>query len=82
MPEDIQIKINGQQITVPPSTLVAAALAEHGINRFRKSVTGEPRSPLCGMGVCFECAVTINGQPNIRSCQTLCEDGMEIITDD
>jgi aerobic-type carbon monoxide dehydrogenase small subunit (CoxS/CutS family) len=82
MPEDIQIKINGKPVTVTPLTVVATAIAAEGIRRFRRSVKGKPRTPLCGMGVCFECRVTINGQPNTRSCNILCEDGMEIDTDD
>ena len=82
MPDSIHITINGKTVSVSPQTVVAAALAAEGINRFRRSVTGKPRTALCGMGVCFECRVTINGQPNCRSCQVLCEDGMEIVTDD
>ena len=82
MSDSVQIKINGKDVSVTPLTVVATALAKEGINRFRRSVTGKPRAPLCGMGVCFECRVTINGQPNTRSCQVLCEDGMEIVTDD
>jgi len=42
---------------------------------------GEARGPLCGMGLCFECRVSINGQPHCRSCLTLCEPGMEVRTD-
>jgi sarcosine oxidase subunit alpha len=45
-------------------------------------VLGESRGPLCGMGICMECRVTINGQPHCRSCQTLCEEGMEVRTDE
>jgi predicted molibdopterin-dependent oxidoreductase YjgC len=82
MSDSVQIKINGNEVSVSPLTVVATAIASEGIALFRRSVTGKPRTPLCGMGVRFECRVTINGQPNIRSCQVLCEDGMEIDTDD
>ncbi|HEY4962870.1 MAG TPA: 2Fe-2S iron-sulfur cluster-binding protein [Terriglobales bacterium] len=47
----------------------------------RRSVSGEPRGALCGMGICFECRVSINGRPHCRSCQILCEPGMEVNTD-
>lgn len=60
---------------------VAAAVLKAGVNTFRRSVTGEPRGPLCGMGVCFECLVTIDGEAKWRSCQTLCRDGMDVRTD-
>ena len=60
----------------------AAAVARAGVTRFRGSVRGEARGPLCGMGVCFECRVTIDGQPHCRSCLTLCAAGMEVRTDE
>ena len=82
MSEGITIRVNGRTLSVPEGTVVAAAVAMAGETRFRRSVLGEPRSPLCGMGVCMECRVTINGQPHSRSCQTVCEPGMEVTTDD
>jgi D-hydroxyproline dehydrogenase subunit gamma len=81
MPEQIQIRVNHQPVSVSAGTIVAAALAQAGQTRFRSSVKGEARGPLCGMGICMECRVTINGQANCRSCQTLCEEGMEVRTD-
>ena len=81
MSEGITLRINGRTLVVPQGTVVAAAVALAGETRFRRSVVGEPRSPLCGMGICLECRVTINGQTHSRSCQTLCEPGMEVTTD-
>jgi sarcosine oxidase subunit alpha len=81
MADTVRIAINGTSINVSPDSTVAAALVASGFHSFRKSVTGEPRGPLCGMGICFECRVTIDGQPHIRSCQTLCHDGMDVRTD-
>lgn len=81
MPDQVQLHINGQRVTVPAGTVVAAALAMAGITRFRRSVTDEPRGPLCGMGTCMECRVTIDGQAHSRSCQTLCAEGMDVKTD-
>jgi aerobic-type carbon monoxide dehydrogenase small subunit (CoxS/CutS family) len=78
---DITITINGQEISVPPDTVVAVALVQAGIKASRRSRTGQARGPLCGMGVCGECRVTINGVAHLRSCQTLCLPGMEIETD-
>ncbi|MBS1787768.1 MAG: FAD-dependent oxidoreductase [Acidobacteria bacterium] len=48
---------------------------------FRRSVTGEARAPLCGMGICFECRVTINGQPHSRSCQIPAANGQNVVTE-
>lgn len=77
----VSLTVNGRPIVVPPGTVVAAALARAGVVRLRRSVTGEPRGPLCGMGLCFECRVTINGRPLMKSCQALCQPGMEVRTD-
>jgi predicted molibdopterin-dependent oxidoreductase YjgC len=82
MADSIQLRINGRLVTVPPGTIVAAAVAMAGEQRFRRSVHGQPRGPLCGMGICMECRVTINGRFHSRSCQTLCEPGMEVQTDE
>ena len=82
MAKQVQLKVNGRPLTVPEGTILAVALAQAGISRFRRSVSGLPRTPFCGMGTCFECRVTINGEPNRRSCQTLCQEGMEVSTDD
>lgn len=82
MSDHVTLRINGQPVTVPAGTVLAAALAQASRQRTRRSVSGQSRGPLCGMGVCFECRVTINGQPHRRSCQTLCEEGMEVRTDD
>ena len=82
MAETLQLHVNGQPVVVPTGTIVAAAIALAGVTRFRRSIHGQPRGPLCGMGICLECRVTINGQPHCRSCQTLCESGMEVRTDE
>lgn len=82
MPETITLTINGQVVHVPEDRTVAAAVALAGQLGFRRSVSGEPRAPLCGMGICFECRVTINGQPHVRSCQILCQNGMDVQTDE
>jgi aerobic-type carbon monoxide dehydrogenase small subunit (CoxS/CutS family) len=60
--------------------MVAAAVATAGVTAYRRSVRGEPRAPLCGMGICFECRVTIDGQAHRLSCQTPVEDGMTVVT--
>jgi sarcosine oxidase subunit alpha len=61
--------------------MVSAAILKTGVTAFRRSVTGEARGPLCGMGRCFECCVTIDGEEHCRSCQMVCRDGMDVRTD-
>jgi len=80
MPETIAVKVNGVAVSVPAGSTVAAAIFTLGEAAFRLSVRGELRGPLCGMGICFECRVTIDGAAHARSCQILCRPGMEIET--
>jgi sarcosine oxidase subunit alpha len=82
MPEMIDLRINGKAVAVPEGSTVASAILRAGERQFRESVGGEPRIPLCGMGVCMECRVTINGKSKCRSCLVLCEAGMEVHTHD
>ncbi len=75
----ITVTVNGVAVRVTPGTTVASATLIAG-TQTRVSVAGEPRAPLCGMGICFECRVTIDGAPHQRSCQILCEPGMQVTT--
>ena len=77
MADTFTVKINGTPRQVRRGVTVAAALVEAG-EASRVSVSGQLRSPLCGMGICFECRVTVNGTAHVRGCQLLCEPGMEI----
>ena len=76
----IGVRINGVPLEVPDGATVAAAILIHGESTFRLSRNSEPRGPLCGMGICFECRVTVDRAPHARSCQILCRAGMEIET--
>jgi len=78
-PEQIQITINQQPMTVAAGSTVAVAVALASLP-CRTSITGEPRGPLCAMGICFECRATVNGIAHSRTCQLLCEPAMDICT--
>ena len=80
--ERVKISVDGADVTVHAGTSVAAAILSAGIMRFQRSVAGEARSALCGMGICFECRVTIDGRAHARSCQIICSDGMIVRTDE
>ena len=77
---EVHLTINEHEISVPTGSIVAAAIALAGVTAYRRSVSGEARAPLCGMGVCGECRVMINGQPHRLSCQTICEENMKVTT--
>lgn len=74
------ISVNGRQIQVAEGTSVAAALLMAN-EACRLSVRGEPRTPLCGMGICMECRATVNGVRHRRTCQILCVPEMEVVTE-
>lgn len=76
----IGVTINGNKKQVAPNTTVAAAVLNHGDGTTRRSIGGQPRGPLCAMGICFECRLTVDGQAHVLSCQIVCQEGMEIET--
>lgn len=76
----IRIHIDGQTIEVPAGISVAAAIAR-GARPFRRSVQGHARAPFCGMGICFECRVQIDGNAQQRACMVPVRDGMQVQTD-
>jgi len=80
MSDLLTLTVNGRRVQVPVGSVVAVAVALADGDAYRHSVTGEPRAPLCGMGICFECRVTIDDQAHCLSCQTVCEEGMEVVT--
>lgn len=71
---------DGREIRVAAGTSVAAALLAAGVHTFRRSVTGDARGPLCGMGVCYECRVTVDGVPLRRACLLPVSEGLRVST--
>ena len=76
---EVQVGAARLRVRVPVGSSVAAALAQQPPGHTRLSVSGQWRAPLCGMGVCHECRVLVNGRERL-ACQTVCEDGMLIAT--
>lgn len=78
----ITISIDGMETEVEEGVSVAAALINAGVWSFRTSVAGAPRGPVCAMGICFECRVTLDGHAHQRACMESCSAGMEVRTGD
>jgi predicted molibdopterin-dependent oxidoreductase YjgC len=78
MANELTVYVNGHALEVPAGATVAVAVLLAG-EYCRISVSGQPRTPVCGMGTCFECRVEINGETQRRSCQLLCEAQMRIV---
>jgi len=75
----VTIEIDGQKIEALEGEPIAAALWAVGIRDFRYTRNRkEPRGFFCGIGLCTDCKMIVNGIPNIRTCVTLVEKGMKI----
>jgi len=75
----LDLIMDGRALKVAAGTTVAAGLALAGDGCSRTAVSGQRRAPLCGMGICQECRVTIDGRRRL-ACQTLCQQGMQVQT--
>jgi predicted molibdopterin-dependent oxidoreductase YjgC len=77
----IPISVDGVPMEAFRGESVATVLLVNGRRALRATPgRGAPRSLFCAIGVCFECVVTVNGQPNTRSCMVPVEDDMVIET--
>jgi len=75
--------LDGEPWLAYPGETVAGALVAAGRVHFRRtSDRCEWRGYYCGMGVCWECLVVVDGRPNVRACTTFVKDGMRIETQD
>lgn len=78
----LKILVDGRACTAYEGETVHAALLAAGYRVLRKTARAhQPRGIFCGMGVCYDCLVTINGVANQRACMTLVENLMEISID-
>ncbi len=69
---------DGRAIPVAPGATIAAALIAAGERVLRQSRLGDPRGVFCGMGICQECLVTVDGRPGQRACMTVARPGMRV----
>jgi len=73
------ITVNGQSVEAYPGESVATVLAAAGYRAFRATdASAAPRGIFCGMGICFDCLVTVDGLPNQRACMTEARAGCEV----
>jgi sarcosine oxidase subunit alpha len=76
----VTLRIDGMPLQVDAGISVAAAVARVRPGP-RRSCSGQRRAALCGMGVCFECRMRIDGVAQQRACLVVVRDGMEVVTD-
>ena len=70
--------LDGRAVTAYEGETVAAVLLAEGHVATRTTPGGSPRGVYCGMGVCFDCLVVVDGVPIARACVTWVRDGMTV----
>ncbi len=78
--QDFTITVDGQAVPAKAGQTVAAVLLAAGRRAWNCSASGTPRGVFCGMGVCYDCVVTIEGLPEQRACITPAVPGMQVET--
>jgi len=77
--DKITITVEGEEIEAYEGEPIAAALLAADITVFRRTKKRQdPRGPFCGIGLCTDCVMKVNGEPNVRTCITPVEDGMVV----
>ena len=75
----VSVTVNGREVQAVEGEPVAAALLAAGIRTFRTTPKlHHPRGIFCAIGRCTDCALTIDGIPNQRTCVTRVREGMRI----
>ena len=81
MSSETSITVDGEQIAVTAGASLLSVLLAGGRLAVRHSErTGEPRGPFCGMGLCMDCVVLVEGRGLVRACLEPVADGMVVRT--
>lgn len=72
----LSLTVAGRRLSAREGQTIAQAMLAAGMVRCRTTLDGRPASVFCGMGICGECRMIVNGVPNTRVCQTLAQEGM------
>jgi aerobic-type carbon monoxide dehydrogenase small subunit (CoxS/CutS family) len=79
MSETVTIYVNGAPLVVQAGRSIGAALlATCGPALRVTGRQGAPRGMYCGMGICFDCLITIDGRPGQRACMVPVRAGQRI----
>jgi D-hydroxyproline dehydrogenase subunit gamma len=75
----VTFQVDGRTLQARQGDNLALALLQAGVLPFRRSaVSGQPRAPLCLMGVCFDCLLQVDGQPNVQACLVTVREGLQV----
>jgi predicted molibdopterin-dependent oxidoreductase YjgC len=77
----IEIRVDGEPVVAYEGESIAAAILATGRRRLRLTPREQaPRGVYCGMGVCFDCLMVVDGEPNVRTCMTPVRSGCDVRT--
>lgn len=74
----VNVRLDGRWVQTSANHTVLAMLINAGVRALQAPGLNQPRFALCGMGVCQDCAVEIDGQPGQLACLRYCRDGMQV----
>ncbi|RBM14373.1 (2Fe-2S)-binding protein [Streptomyces sp. PT12] len=78
-PPTLTLTFEGRPLTARPGQSVAAALTDAGVRAWRTTRgEGAPRGLFCGIGVCYDCLITVDGRPAQRACLVPAAEGMAL----
>ena len=70
---------DGRPVPFRSGQTIGAALVAAGIHSWRTTRQhARPRGIFCGIGICYDCLLTVNGRPNRRACLELAASGLTV----
>ena len=79
----VRFTFDGRELQAEPGQSIAAALLAAGVRSWRTTrVGGAPRGLFCGIGVCFDCLVEVDGRPGVRACLAEVRENAVVVTQD
>lgn len=80
--KQFDIYVNGRPVPATPGQTIAEAMLANGLRTCRNTRSQSPRGVFCGMGICYECRMIVDGVPNVRTCMTEALPGSRIVLQD
>jgi predicted molibdopterin-dependent oxidoreductase YjgC len=80
-PHRVSFRFDGAPVEASRGMTIAGALLANGIVSWRSDpATDRPRGIFCGVGICFDCLVDVDGRQAVRACVVRVRDGDEVRT--
>ena len=76
----VRITVDGVPVDGVLGQSIAGLLLASGRASWRSGVSGDPRGVFCGIGACFDCLVTVNGERDVRACRRRAGEADAVVT--